>query len=887
MSSDFESVFKNWLTHREEDEEGNFDEEDGERVEDLLSGSQQDGGEGKMHLDREAWEEEDMNEMPILQKMVDLPSKQIPEHGSELGPSPPPPPLQKSVGGDLRKGCERITSRKSRSCRKARSKAFSCIQESSHVHTKSSQLQEGDESFVKNVCSKQHLKMGKSLPVINRRKFVSRATAKEMDSSLSPVHLTLDQETINSDNSLPASPSCIGDVLLHPNFRDEHMMQTSRRDSSSILSRELRKSCVLSPERDLVEPDSTSEILDVPNVRKSPKSRSKEELSRVNLSVAHAKTKHGLGHSGEVTVRITDEGVGECDSTSMCLASPSAISPASQGEIEERMCPVMADNEDGGHHLTEWGTGHCICQCRSLTSPPDLPFLPSKKSRSSHSSKNSLTSRHLVRKNRLLSCDSLPHLERMPICTNQNESLDLEGTGNQICESPPMLSLPELELQGEGDLICSPKLDPEIGQGSFMIKSEPAETPPLLVKYEVEDKLHNQSKGLLEDFSYDESPPVLILPMKVYRKGTKGDSRRRHSSRRKRSSSARKKEAMSPPCLTKYEAKPSESGIVLKLRAKRTLSNPRSPQPDLRSDMPQLLVEQKTLSTDQIHPSKEPESVSESAVDEKKPPKQEPKQEFLLEPKPVARRRHTVDSPEFPVGLRKRKRDSEPEQGGGESRLHDPSKHQQDGLKEREDFGSRGKRQKAGLGGACSCCRNPSPKHKRRRRNTVHLGDPFFDLSPVQRDFVLFSVKLSRLQTRTHSLVCTLFPRLAPDLQNIAPESQKFLEAIDDIIGSLQRSELEENNKDSADLSCLIETLSLADRNEEGEIPVYLPQVVVCQSPQHSLEEFQDKVCIMLQLLLPDITVSLSDNLFHTSEELELMLEKIIAANMLKPSKKE
>nr|KAG5709769.1 hypothetical protein BaRGS_032593 [Batillaria attramentaria] len=76
-------------------------------------------------------------------------------------------------------------------------------------------------------------------------------------------------------------------------------------------------------------------------------------------------------------------------------------------------------------------------------------------------------------------------------------------------------------------------------------------------------------------------------------------------------------------------------------------------------------------------------------------------------------------------------------------------------------------------------------------------------------------------------------------LANVAPESRRFEKVIDDIIGSLQRSEQEENYKDSEELSRLLEKLSLG-----------------------------------------------AENLFRTSEELELMLDRVIIANKFKAAKK-
>ena len=152
-------------------------------------------------------------------------------------------------------------------------------------------------------------------------------------------------------------------------------------------------------------------------------------------------------------------------------------------------------------------------------------------------------------------------------------------------------------------------------------------------------------------------------------------------------------------------------------------------------------------------------------------------------------------------------------------------------------------------------------------------------LSPSVHKFVLATTKLSRLQTQTHALVSTLFPRLAPQLSHVSPESRHFVKTVDDIIALLERSASEEAVIDCEDMCRWLERLTLGGRGGGECVPVFSPQVVLCSAPQHSLEQFQDKVCTLLQLLLPDLTVSLANTISQASDELELVLKRIVLAN--------
>ena len=610
------------------------------------------------------------------------------------------------------------------------------------------------------------------------------------------------------------------------------------------------KSPVLSPGQDFpMEPDSTSEF--VVGSAKWQRKRKEHEAGRWEVSPQSDVSPRSTGGattpgsgSGEVTVRV-EENLAECDSTSMFMTSPSAISPASQGDIEERVCPVLTDHEDGA------SPAHCVCRCQSLPPPSDLMPRDHVPITTTSTSPPALTSPHLtiVTTNGTISNKSVSK-SWCPLVSHKNSvdddtapdlekvapSLDLEA-GSLVSlsenESPPVLTLPEQEARGKQFGFEHPQQE-----DSFAGMNQ-QEALPSLIKYGPEIVQSSKEDMASPDAKDSEGPPLLSLPgQEAIVKPNKKQVDVCDFAKNIDWQTAVAETVESPPSLTKYDGE-SKPGIIIKIRTKAmTQRQELNPEP--------------------------------------KPPAAAPL---------VKRKRHTIDSPEMISRLRKRHKSGEVEKTAtpGHAERSKSQSHS-------EDCDARGRRQRAGKGNACHCCNRLSPRYKRMRRNTVQLGDNLKSytkhLSPSDRKFVLTSMKLFRLQTCTHDLLCSLFPRLASQLSQVAPESGHFSKTIDDMIALLERSDLEETVRDCEDVCELLEKLTLEGRGQDECVPVFSPQVMLCSSPQHTLEEFQDKVCMLLQLLLPDLTVSLSNSLSQTSEELEVVLKKIIMANKGKVARK-
>ena len=826
----FESVFEQWLhgsNRGEEEEEDQEEREEQPKKAEGVHASEASAEEEMPQIQREAWREEDVKDMPVLQKIVDLPMQ-----GGRKLRSPPPPPLQitLSLKDTHTEGRHGKHSKKDRSPHKDKSKTLKV----QTVREKGSNSDQVSEELVSNKIVAE----GRNHRQCHTKSALTELTDLSHSASpTAPRGFEVDLTESTDHHSQDAK-----DKSPHHSAGSKHFLGV---EHSKI------KSPVLSPGRDFpMEPDSTSEF--VVGSAKWRRKRKEHEASRWEVSPQSEVSPRSTGGattpgsgSGEVTVRI-EENLTECDSTSMFMTSPSAISPASQGDIEERVCPVLTDHEDGA------SPAHCVCRCQSLPPPSDLMPRDHVPITTTSPSPPSLTSPHLalitmngtvssksgskswcplVSHKNSLDDDTAPDLEQMA------PSLDLEA-GPFVSEndSPPVLTLPEQEARGKQFGLEHPQ------QRDISAMANQQETPPSLTKYGPDIV---QSGNLRERASLDtkdnEGPPVLSLPgQEASAKLTKKEVDVCDFAKNIDWQTAVAETVESPPSLTKYDGE-SKPGIIIKIRTKSVM----------------------------------------------------PRQELAPEPEPPAevprvnkKRHNTVDSPEMISRLRKRpKSDGEGEKMAlpGHAQRSQPQGHS-------EDCAARGRRQKAGKGNACHCCSRLSPRYKRARRNTVHLDGDFKSytkhLSPSDRRFVLTSTKLFRLQTRTHDLVCTVFPRLASQLSQVAPGSCHFSKTIDDIIASLERSDLEETAMDCEDVCELLEKLTLEGHGQDECVPVFSPRVMLCSSPEHTLEEFQDKVCRLLQLLLPDLTVSLSHSLSQTSDELEMVLKRIIMANKGKAARK-
>ncbi|XP_071117257.1 uncharacterized protein [Haliotis cracherodii] len=212
--------------------------------------------------------------------------------------------------------------------------------------------------------------------------------------------------------------------------------------------------------------------------------------------------------------------------------------------------------------------------------------------------------------------------------------------------------------------------------------------------------------------------------------------------------------------------------------------------------------------------------------------------------------------------------------------------HSQDTHKCHEKGGSsRSKRLKAGRknSSSCQCCVRSKSPARRKRHSRSHSECSVVSVSGKnslqahERRFVRHCLYLSNLQTKLHTLFCHLFPRLQPVLSKIAPEGRHFSRIVDDIILLLQQAEAEDDVKDSEELSMELESLTLLGVN--SGVPVFETCVSLCRSPDVCLEEFREKVFLLIQLLLPELTLSIENNCYRSHRDLEKFLDKVIAQN--------
>ena len=747
-------------------------------------------------IQQEVWREEDIDDMPVLQKMVDLPSRPA---GRKLR-SPPPPPLQITLS---------LTNTPVKHSR--------CLKV---VSRKGKDIDKGSQTGGNESCGSQHHSRKKSH---KHKKLSKPLNASEKCSN---IRQACDKTSEESDLKQKNSHQC------HAKSALTELIDLNHSTSPSV-ARSIEGDPVVSFEHDTpMEPDSTSEF----GLVRWRHARKESEISRGEVSPFGEVSPHSAGCAGpatpssqECTMRV-EENLAECDSTSMFIASPSAISPASHGEIEERVCPVLADREDRS-------PAHCVCRCRSLPPPPDLVTRDH-----THSGTVTIESHHAVTpaaarpplpriRTRLVRSHSVddepaPNLEKVAPC------LELMAAPGDVLqgenESPPVLTLPEEEIRGQQFRIehsDSADIPPEENQ---------QEAPPL-VKYGPESTPRSSRSNSSCDDG-DKSPPVLtLLGQETSSKPRKKSVELVDFTNNIDWHTAVVETVMGPPTVEQDgEKKP---GIVIKIRTKAVV-------PSVKGA---------------------------------------PKEKAVASVSRIQRKRHNVDNSEVISRLRKRHKPEEV------SKLAEVTQRDlSQGYCVDSKTSERSVQTDSASSKTFSCFYQPHPasQAKKQRRNEVQVGKDLkahTHLSLADHSVVQTFMELSRLQCLTHVLVNGLFPRLQPQLSITTPESLRFTRIIDDIIFSLEQSESELRFKECEDLNEMFEKLTLS-----GDVclPVYSPRIVLCRSPQHLLHDFREKVCRMLQLLLPNLIVSITNTISHSSHQLENILRKIIAANKTKAAKK-
>ena len=591
---------------------------------------------------------------------------------------------------------------------------------------------------------------------------------------------------------------------------------------------------VLSPEMELpMEPDSTSEVVTASLKYGEPNQKGDTSLREVSPRVVASPCRTGCGgdglqcHRNRGMMAHAEESQAECDSTSLLLASPSAISPASQGEIEERVCPVLTDREDGA------SPAHCVCQCRALHPRPGL-ITREQTPVASTGSPHTVTSHHLT-----TGSDSGPST-RPSSKSKPPDHTDCVTTPDQEMLDPIPRSCVKVESAGES-LQCEGKT-PAIVFSKVHVSGNQSKT---------ESVLRNRSPKVNKDSHIGtNSSSALLLP-------GEDEEAVRHLRHRVKSGPARlalSSQETSPKVSRKQaEVCDFARNIDWDSAVAETVESPSSMVECDGESKPGIILKIRTKAAVQC---REP-------ISHLRPPKRSVT---------LKRKGHSVDNSDMLSRLRKRQKPGEMQRS-------------EDGDNSKQSVSQKCTEtcqhtQKASTESSCSCSNNSVPRNTRRRRNTVQLGGDLKAyteyLSSSDRMFVESATKLSRLQTQTYNLMCTLFPLLRLQLSTMTPESQQFTKVIDDIIRFLEQSDSEEAVQEWEDLC---ESLGKLTLGGDGAVPVFSPQVVLCSSPQHFLQEFQDKVCTLLQLLLPDVTVSFSDTLSQTSDQLEAVLKRIEAAN--------
>ncbi|KAK7099960.1 uncharacterized protein [Littorina saxatilis] len=918
----FESVFKNWLVTQDGDQKEGMDT--GAAPQPATDDPAGDpGAEEEMpEIQQEAWREEDVKGMPVLQRM-------------DSPPLSPPPPLQITIS----------------------------LKDSPPASRFSNSSDTGKAAYKSKSGSEKKDKAEGTKDV--KEKPTEERGVEEKKHSQCHSRSALLELTDLSHSTSPTAPRCLevdlAESIDQPSqeSKDKSPNHCAMSKHSPRARRGKAQTQMLSPERDCpMEPDSTSECL-----VKWHRPRLGSDATVTEVSPRCEVSPHSAVCIAAATPgnSCSELGLAECDSTSMFLSSPSAISPASQGD-EERGCPVLTDHEDGA------SPAHFVCQCRSLPPPTDLVVHRDHVPTNAPSPRKPLGSTHLMASGTIsekcatkswpplvihrssLDDDAAPNLEKMvPSLDPGTEPAEQELLRENI--SPPILTHSEQEA-----------VEKQFQSSDSQSKVCASEVPPPLVKYET--KPSNKTEYISVDTKVLDSPPVLSLPEEAektdkdsaeFNKSAEKYDTVKHCSKEGRTSGAEKVSKPSLKCdlakpnrTSEGKCKRSDLAKTSKTHGKKSdLDKPNKAHDlakpnkrhgegcDFKASKTRLKV------TDSAKPYKKQAETSDFPKPNKKhteagvcdfaknidwqsavvetvesppgltkqegeskrgiilkirtksvapkvepaPEKPEPAQEPNPNPTRIERKRHTIDSPEMVSRLRKRQKSGETEKPA----VPEAGEEMIDG-KHSKDCDSKTKRQKAGKAGGCQCCNRVSPKYRRPRRNTVQLGEDLkahtAHLPDADRKFVSAAIDLSRLQSQAHDLVYTLFPRLQPQLSNVAPESARFAKIIDDIIAELEGCDSDKSALDPEDLCQRMKTLTLNAMQRNELVPVFSPHVTLCRSPYHSLEEFQGKVCALLQLLLPDLPVSLSNSLSKTSNELEVVMTRVVMANKVKVARK-
>ncbi|ESP01232.1 hypothetical protein LOTGIDRAFT_157401 [Lottia gigantea] len=187
----------------------------------------------------------------------------------------------------------------------------------------------------------------------------------------------------------------------------------------------------------------------------------------------------------------------------------------------------------------------------------------------------------------------------------------------------------------------------------------------------------------------------------------------------------------------------------------------------------------------------------------------------------------------------------------------------------------RRKRSRLKHNNSCQCCINKSVQFSRTQ--TLRCNTSIYEhLSKPNQNFIYHSIQQSNVKSKLYLFFCSVFPKLVPILHSMTPESQGFYLFINEMLECLQSAEKEQLTVNTVDVINLLQEMDI--QNECQTIPVFQPDVILCQNPERCFSIFRDKVVKLLQLLLPSLVVSL-DGYLSTTKDLELFLDKLLSSN--------
>ncbi|KAH9515235.1 hypothetical protein Btru_013965 [Bulinus truncatus] len=228
-------------------------------------------------------------------------------------------------------------------------------------------------------------------------------------------------------------------------------------------------------------------------------------------------------------------------------------------------------------------------------------------------------------------------------------------------------------------------------------------------------------------------------------------------------------------------------------------------------------------------------------------------------------------------------------------------------------------------------------RKRRRRHCSVPLTDQPLSMSDSVHSFVAGTCLLSRLKTRMHTLLMYIFPQIRPDMKSLSPESPLLLNILSDLICILKHPEQGSHtgvgmasvskNKASGALNLsgapyintchnLIGshlsttsasspphiTCDISSKQQPGNGGEHLDSeftisklsslsikepkdsikplvILLTKDPQADLKQFCQLSCAVMQLLLPDLSVNLCDELADCPADLIVFLDNVLMLN--------